>query len=526
MKQFFYSFLTIILALTVSQGSYAQTLDAENTYTITGKAKRGALGDVTYDAEKGTYALTYVTKSTDKKAKFQIYTFDSNFNFINMEEDEIEFEKAKTKYKWFTYQGELYTTEGLYVEPNLMGTLVLKKKRITYKYDWFLLGYYKEVDILEKVKPKTDDGKKYYYYGHAEDDVTGEVLILCGIKDNINKNADPYRQNKDFVVLKYNQDVDLVGETSFSFNYPMAYAFSRSIDNQEGGVGGMSVVFAPMGGPGMNKVADPNIYNFAYVRVDAGPQVIDNIAFESYAPYWQINEMVVDYTNDDVYLFGPSAAGKDKYYNQLIAETKFKAVQLLKISDHKVAYFTETNLDEFDAKLKKPAGQKKTPSYAGKKFRIANYDIASNGDFFVAGQNFDPSNEGPKFNDILGFHFDSKGVLKAQYSVDTKESNKYAKSFGTEQFFIENAGGDKMYWCQLEIVGVAMAKGKLLSYPSIGHITLNDGNISPFTAYGGEEDYYLDPTFPFLETDKGNTIVFFGSDKGGKEIWFARVMLD
>jgi len=306
----------------------------------------------------------------------------------------------------------------------------------------------------------------------------------------------------------------------------MSMAFARSINNDDGSVAGMSFVFAPMGGPGMNKVADPNINNYAYVRVSDEPKVVDNIRFDSYAAYWKIDEMVIDRSSDDIYLFGPSAAGKDKYYNLLLTTSKFEAVQLLKVSNHKIAYFTETRLDEFESKLIKPSDQKKSPSYEGKKFQIANYMIASNGDFFVCGQNFDPSNEGPKFNDIVGFHFDSQGHLKAQYSVDTKESNKNSKAAGTQQFFIESPDGQNMYWCQLEITGVAQARGKMLAYPSIGKVNVSGGNISNFTAYGGEEGYFLDPTFPFLETDKGQTVVFFGSDKGGKEIWFARVGLN
>ncbi len=442
-----------------------------------------------------------------------------------MEEDEVEFEKAKTKYKWFKYQGELYTVEGLYVEPNLTGTLVLRQKQITYKYDWFFLGYYKEVDVLKKLKPKEDDGTRYHYLSHAEDDITGDVYILCGMKDKIGKNADGYRHSKEMVVLRYNQEVELISETSFSFDHPMTLAFSRSIPNDEGGVGGMCFVFAPLGGPGMGKVADPNKNNYTYVRVNADPAVVDNIQFESFAPYWNINEMVID-VNDDVYLFGASAMGKDKYYNQLLSTTKFKAVQLMKISNHNVAYFTETDLEEFDAKLKKPSDQKKSPSYEGKKFAFANYALASNGDFFVSGQNYKPSKEGPQFNDIVGFHFDDKGILKSQYSVDTKESNKIAKANGTEQFFIENAKGDKLYWFQLEIVGVSMARGKMHAYPSIGSVTLDGSNVSNFTSYGGEEGFFLDNSFPYLETDKGNTIVFFGSNKKGKDIWFARVLLD
>lgn len=39
------------------------------------------------------------------------------------------------------------------------------------------------------------------------------------------------------------------------------------------------------------------------------------------------------------------------------------------------------------------------------------------------------------------------------------------------------------------------------------------------------EGFYLDPKYPFLKTDKDGTIVFFGADKPGKELWFARVKL-
>jgi len=526
MRTIFSLGLAMLILLAFSPSAYAQTVEAEKTYTITGKSKRGTLGDAFYDPAQKTYTLTYVTKANDRKAKFQIYTFDYDFNFLDMTEDEIEFEKAKTKYKWFKYQGELYSTQGLYVEPNLTGTLVLREKKITHKFDWFFLGYYTTTDVLQKLKPKTDDGRKYFYHGHAEDNVSGDATILVGIKDKMKKGADPYSHFKNFVVMKVNQDVEILNETSFSFDYPMTPVFTRYISDAEGGVGGMVFVFAPMGGPGMGKVADPNKNNYAYVRVDAKPEVVDNIRFDSYAPYWPINEMVVDYSSDAVYLFGPSAMGKDKYYNQLTSTSKFKAVQLMKVSDNKIEYFTETDLPEFEAKLKKPADQKKAPAYEGKKFAFASYKIASNGDFIVSGQRFKPSKEGNQYNDIVGFHFDSKGKLKAQYSVDTKESNKYAKANGTEQFFTENIANTRMYWFQLEIVGVAMARGKMLSYPSIGYIDLGNDNISNFISLGGEEGYYLDPSYPYLATDGESKIVFFGSDKKGKEIWFARVMLD
>ena len=232
----------------------------------------------------------------------------------------LNLKRRRKNIQWFNYNGELYTTEGLYVEPNLVGTLVLRQKRITHKYDWFLLGYYKDVEVLKKVKPKTEDGRKFFYYGHAEDDETGDVLILCGIKERIGKDMEPYGQNKNFVVLRYNQDVELVGETEFSFEYPMNVAFSRVIPAANDGVDGLSLVFAPMGGMGMNKYADPDKNDYKYVRVNSEPSIVDNLSFQSYASYWQIDELVHDRSTDAVYLYGPSAAGKDKYYNLINRE--------------------------------------------------------------------------------------------------------------------------------------------------------------------------------------------------------------
>ncbi|MFH1319170.1 MAG: hypothetical protein ABII90_00755 [Bacteroidota bacterium] len=514
----------------------AQVVDIEKTYEITGKAKRGALAKVDYDGLNGLYILYYVTKSREKYMKFQIYTFDKDFNFVNMEEDEIEFEKVKTKYKWFDFNGELYSVQGNYVEPNLIGTLVLKEKKITYKYDWLFLGYHKNVEILKKVKPKTDDGRKFYYYAHAEDDETGFIYVLCGIKANLKSvkgGGDPYSQNRDMVVLKFNPELEIVKEVSIKFDYPQNLAFNRAYSeydenfNVTNEVGGMIFVTSPMGGPGMNKVADPENANYTFVNVDSECNLVSQIPFKSYASFWKIDELVLDVTNNDMYLFGPSAAGKDKYYNLAMATTKFKAVQLLKISNNKLEYITETDLEEFEAKFQKPPSQKKAPAYKGKKFEIANYKLAGNGDLFVIGQNFTPNQEkGNQYKDVLAFHFDNKGTLKAQYGVDIKESNKYAKAAGAPQEFIENSDGSGMFWLLMEFKGLTMWGGKPLTYPRIGKIDLANGTISDFSDYGVDGDYYLDPKFPYLETDKGHRIVFFGSNKSGKVIWFLRVNIE
>ena len=526
----------IILLITMALFVFpvlAQQLDLEKTYEITGKAKRGALARVEQDPTSGDYTLYYVTKSRESFMKFQIYTFDKDFNYKDMKEDEVEFDKVKTKYTWYIWNGELYSVEGNYVEPNLVGTLVLKKKKITYKYDWFFLGYYKTTDILDKVKPKTDDGRKFYYLSHVEDDKTGDIIVFCGVKGGKGAEA-PVNHFKELTFLKFNKDLELVKELKVPANYIQSLVMSRGIDKyyeddpDNPGIGGMVVITAPMGGPGMNKFADEDMTNYTYLRIDADLNLIDNIKFKSAASYWKIDEMIVDGAKDDIYIFGPDAAGKEKYYNMLQGQTKFKAIQLAKFSNHKMEYITEANLDEIEAKINCPPSQKKSPAYDGKKFDIKNYYISQNGDFIVSGQNFNTSKEGIKYTDVIGFQFDPKGVFKAQYGVDTKQTNKYAKAAGAPQDFLESPDGKNLFWLLMEIKGVAFWGGsKPLTYPRIAKIDLANAKVSDFTDYGygkDDRDYYLDPKFPFLNIGK-DQIVFFGSNASGKHIWFCRVNL-
>lgn len=526
-------FSIVLLLLAQSTFSSAQSVEVEKTYELTGKSKRGALANVEYDAAKGTYTLYYVTKSTEKKAKFEIYVFDKDFNFVNMTEDEIEFEKVKTKYTWFKYKGEQYVVEGLFVEPNLTGTLVLKKKRISYSYDWLFLGYRKKVEVLEKVKPKSEDGKVYQYHTHFEDDRDGTVYILVGEKDKIGKNADYNKPFTKLHVLKFNKDIDLEGDIAIDFQYPQHIVSAKTLphyyedDADNASFKDFTYVFAPLGFKGFN--VDPSKTAFTYVRISNDMKVVDRINFESPSPGWKIDELVYDAAKNDVYYFGPSAEGKDKYWQEAINVKKYQAVQLMKISNHKLDYITSTNLEEFEAKLMTPPGQKKSPAYQGKKFKVINYYIASNGDFIVNGQNFVPNDKtGPQYTDVLSFHFSSKGVLKAQYGIDTKETNDIAKANGAPQDLIESGSLKSMYWFVREIDG-ANSAGRLLTYVRACTINLENGGLSEMRSFGTVNEkptYFLDPNFPYLETEKGGKVVFFGSDKKGKNIWFCRVKLD
>jgi hypothetical protein len=527
----------IIMAVFIScYSTNAQKLELEKTYEITGKSKRGYLGKVEYDAAAKVYSLIYVTKSTERKVKFETYRFDKDFNFLDKKADELDVDRAKLSFSWFNFRGDSYVIETISVSGNFTGTLVLKKKRITYYYDWFFGGYNKKVELLEKIKPKNDEGNQYFYHTHVEDEVTGDILIVAGLKEKGN----PGKSQKEFVLLKFNKDFDKVKETNLKFDFLQNLAVTRSIpkvyegDDENIGIGGLMLIFAPMGGSGM-KDANPNKNAYTYVKVNENGEIIDRVGFDSPATYWKIDEIVAVGGENTVYVFGPAAEGKDKYYNASTSITKFKAIQLLKIKDGKMVFITSANLDEIESKIKTPPNQKKAPSYEGKKFDIKGYKLGSSDDFFIYGQNFDQGDKGLKYRDVIGFQFDSKGVLKSQYGVDTKETNATALANGAPQFLQEGSNRKDMYWILTEIDGVKETDAKsdhatirLLLYPRVAKIDQAAGTVGDFVTLGkvDKKTFYLDNRFPYLPVDEGNSLVFFGNDKSGKVLWFGKLKLD
>jgi hypothetical protein len=543
--------ILILTFLLATSGLFAQQFNMiEKTYEITGKAKRGTLVDVKYMADAGQYKLYYTIKSGLTSITLQIYTFDKDFNFIDVKNQDVEVDNLAAlkvsnpfDFSWVNYRGGSYSVEGTNVEGNLVGTLVLKKKRITYGYNWFTMEYGKTVQILEKVKPKNDEGTRYYYFTHFEDDSNGDLYVLAGARD-AKKGNDPLKYYKEFHLLKFNKDLDMVKDLKIPFDNCNGFIYAKGLTESVDGtsdnetISNMIFVFAPynLGKAGR----DPDNTNYTYVRIDKDLNLTERIPFKSKASYWNIDYVLVN--DKDVYAFGPLAAGKDDYYNELVGKvSKYKAVQLMKVSGGKVEYLTETNLEEFAAKLKTPPSQKKAPDYEGKKFEIMNYKVFDNGEFMVVGQNYKMGAQAntsynafsgtsttmtkeKQFNDIIAFHFDAKGILKAQYGVDTKENNEYARDNGTPQNMLIGKNPNNMYWVVQEIKGYSDWFKKVITYPRIAKVDMNAATLGDFTALGGKE-YYLDPKFPYLESEPGK-LVFFGSDKPGKVIWFSKIDLE
>jgi DNA-binding beta-propeller fold protein YncE len=220
-------------------------------------------------------------------------------------------------------------------------------------------------------------------------------------------------------------------------------------------------------------------------------------------------------------------AGKDE-----IKDIKWKNFQLMKIKDNKLEWIENTDLKEFKEKAVNPPSQKKSPDYIGKNFEKSLAYATPEGEVIISGQKYttqkvpDPESnvEGAtikvkdEYKDLVMFHFDSKGVLKAQYGVKRDKNNKYSKANLTPQYIYLNKDNSELYWIYGEIKGfrkgfeiktdimgfggsVGISKSKLLFYPTVAKINLKDAKVNDFVPLGADENgkqvYYTNPEFLF-----------------------------
>jgi hypothetical protein len=513
---------------------HGQQLSIEKTYEITGKANRGFLGDIHIDENAGVVELTYCTKSNDRVAKFETYVFDTEFNFKELKTEELEFEKARTRFKWFRYKGETYVVEAISVEANLMGTLVLKRKQITYSWNWFWGGYDKSVKLLEKVKPKNDEGNKYFLHRKAENDETGEVLVIVGEKQS-GKGADPYAYCKNFSALVINRDLDIVKTTDFKFDFPQVIVSSFLV-NKEGeefdeesediSTSDLALMFAPMGA---RKVEDPNPRNYTYVRFENDADLNQRIGIATPNAAWAINS--ISTIDGQTYIYGPAKDGDDYVNTTLVGDLdamKWKSFQIAKLNAKGVEWISAPSIDDFETHVQGGPNQKKVPAYKGKKFRSAGIVVGYE-DIFIMGQNFKKNNEGGReYTDPVMFHFSSKGELKAQYGLRREENNQYARATPVMQELILGNDGKSVYWMVGEVKGVredrelGNSKYKVLLYPNVAKVNLAGGTIGDFQFFG-QEKFFLNNTIPFLPIEQQTSVVFFGESKNGKTLWFGKM---
>jgi hypothetical protein len=552
MKQLLFSLFVMIC-----MSANAQQLSKEATYEISSKANRGYMYEPKIDEANNKLSLTFVTKSTSRMAKFETYHFDLDFNFKNKEDSEVPMEKVKG---YRVDKGDEWQQEAVTVETNLMGTLILRRKIYKYKWNWFWGGYDRKVVSGEKMKPKTDDGGKLQYITHVEQP-NGDLMIVATDKGKGLGNV--LTMTTEFHVLRFDHELNKLSDEEFKFDFPqtLVAANTDEMDEDEENTDQreLIMVFAPMGGKGFKSMADPDAKNYSFIRISNTGTLKEKIPFKSKTGIFN-GEMLVE-TNDGVYIIGATGdedSEKD-YFNEKFAAPfgsrdaemeKFKAkgFQIVKIANGKAAYVTLNTLDDFDKKSQSPPSQKKKPEYTGRKFKVSTVKAMPNGDIMIAGQKFSKSSSGgghtnkllggiasgpsgPQYEDIIMMHFTNEGTLRAAYGIRREENDKEAKASPNNQLLWVAPDG-KVYWTIMEMKGfrtekeLGESKYKFLLYPNVAIIDVVNAKIGDFVQFGqGKSDYYVNNKYPMMPLKSNSEIFFFGENKTGKTLWFAKMPL-
>lgn len=420
--------LLLMLCLALHAGAQGY-LGKEVAHQISDKAEQGYLGNVETDDAKKEIRLYFVTATKAKKIKVERYTFDYDLNFKSNEKEEYDYAKdVKSKYKWFKFRNEeIETVVGVTAEPNMMGSLVFKRKEITRYWSWLNGGYKTSVKTTDKLKPKGDEGKRFYYRSHFDNDETGEVLALVSPRYPAKEAS---KMQEDYSVMRVNKDLDIVSNTELKFPHPQWMIFSGRFTTTGGDEelynGDYVVVFAPHDLMGVKNV-DPNPTQYTYVRITPEGNIKEKVSFETKATRWQIEGV---YDKDGVTtIYGAGfkiGKPKDAYANfknyAPNAQAKgFDNFQIVSIRDGKLQYVATPNLDEMAGKTVAPAGQKKAKEYDGGRLRITGIETAANGDILVMGQmlNKNIASQLIIYKDFIVLHFSGQGELKKVYSIDS-----------------------------------------------------------------------------------------------------------
>jgi hypothetical protein len=541
--------LTCLLLL-ASIMAGAQTIDVEKTHEVSKEAMKGFIQSVELDKTKQQIDVIYRVRSKKKQMKFIDYAFDYNFKFIEQTEhivdlkgENLQADELTGKFKPKKFRGEEYEVTGLAVDPNMMGTLVLKKKVTKFSWNWFQLGYTLNTTVAGKLKATTDDEKKFFYWDHIEDNTDGTAMMLVGERAKIGgKGAEAYAHMMNYHFLRYNVDLKKLADVTINFEYPQSVVatFGQPQLEDESKTDYI-VVFAThkakrYTGP---KIWGPDATEYTYVRVSYDGKLLNRITFNAPNSIWRIDEVTFG-PDGEVFLFGPANDQKDDFFQSKLEyvdeKTRWPNFQLAKFHDGKAQYISSSSMDEFATKLRPQPDGKKGDSYAGRRvtFSPAGVNPVTK-EFFVAGQNYSMLRNakgqitGRGYEDILLFHFDQFGKLMSQYTM-----NKKNKSIAmNENFFEFSTDGKTLYWSFFDNVDSRPVKEldliieKPLAMPKMAKINLKEGTFEKYSEYGSGANFvHYAGILNYLKFTDTNQVNYLGENKKGSSLWFVRVNLD
>lgn len=538
MKTIYKTILLLILAInTVFSQEFKETVQE-----LTPKSQKGYMYDVSKNDE-GNTNITFKMKVNKKSdaISFEEYSFDKNIKFIaNTEASEKKENMADVERTSFNvYVGGTSSFDVL--------SMKLKLNKVVRLKIW---NHEKQVYVTKKVlsdetiKPKNDNGKVYYGYASYSslDDTKSDVLALAKVDSKDKGKAD------QFLVLMINEKLELKEKPlDLNGSYSLVYCQQMPKEN-------IVAVFAPNKGK-----SDPS--NYVYYEFDLEGNIKNRIEFKSPATALLIT--AAHEKDGNVYFFGTSTKSKDAFaevfneyapiYNpgasgsnkldlkwRKSLDEDMDNFHLLKFKGNQLAFASTTPVSEFKSKFITAPGDKGATVYKGKKFYIENFCVTNTEDYLIAGQltssvNLGMGNPMDSYEDIICFHFDKTGNLKAQYGIGKMNNDKKSEIFEMRQNFYLSSDGKSLYWELMEIKGargyesfldalVGIEKVYPLYFPRIVKIDLSNSTLGTIKALG-DKKYFLKRNFPSIFDKSENSITYIGLDEDWEKLWVGKVSL-
>ncbi|MCZ2276414.1 MAG: hypothetical protein LC117_00590 [Bacteroidia bacterium] len=521
----------IPVALLITGFSKAQELK-EAVQPLSSKAVKGYM----YETRKGDDGSVYVTykMKLDKKSDnitYEEYGFDKSLHFTgtkDVQENKVDKPDFEKTYYYATVGG---TNSFDVLSMKLKLNKVVQLKTWDYAKQRFIT---KKTISRDVIKPKNDDGKVYLGYATYSSEDKPDVLTIAKADSKDKSLADK------FCIVMFNKDLNLV-EKPVDLNGKYSLVFSDQLSNED-----VVAIFAPVRG-----AAD--VSKYVYFRFDIEGNQKSRVEYSSPASAMLIT---ASYDKDgNVYFFGSSGDSKESFervyseyapiYNPGFTEggenkldakwrkhlnEKMENLHLLKFSDNALAFASTAPVSEFKAKFKPAAGEKGAKPYSGKRFSINNFYVTPAGEYLAAGQLIDDGN----FSDLVCFHFDTKGNLKAQYGVNKMNTDKKSEVFRTiNNFYVTS--DNNICWELLEVKGIKGYESFMdayngeatfypLYFPRVAKIDVNATSVTAFKSMG-DGKYFLRRDFLPMYDANEKSVTYFGHDEDYKKLWVGKMMV-
>lgn len=513
----------------------------ESVQPLSAKSQKGYLDGVS-KSDDGAANITFKMK-VDKKSDavlYEKYSFDKNLKFINTSDAQEKKENIPDyeSTSLYAYVGGTSSFDVLSMKLKINKAVTLETWN--YKKQQFET---KKTISDETVKFKNDNGKTYLGYAAYDSFEDSKQNVFCLTKNDSKDKA----VADQFVILLVNEKLE-VKEKPLELNGSYSLVYCEQLKNEN-----IAMIFAP------NKGA-ADISKYIYYQFDIAGNQINKCEFKSPASALLITAIYEK--GESVYFFGSSTKEKEafnKVFNEYAPivnpgapssylamkwekalEEKMENFHILRFTGDQNDFSTTTPVAEFKSKFKTAPGDKDASVYKGKKFLIESFFVTKSDEFLVTGQisstvHLGLENIETSYEDIICFHFDKSGNLKAQYGIGKINDDKKSMIFPMYQNFYPSPDGKSVYLELMEVKGMKGYASFIDAYngdatysahyfPRITKIDLDNVSLSPIKVLG-EGKYFLNDSFSSQFDEKENSIFYTGMDKDYEKLWVGKIIM-